>query len=265
LCCKGFIRLLIMSVETRSLTRRSDVELEGRGLTTSSPRGAVSEYTFPVALEPPSVALVVIDMQYASACRATGFGRWLASEGRAEEGAYRFDRIEQMLVPNILRLLTFFRDQDLSRVFVRLGAQMGGCRDLIPHLRGLEAAFGNILGAREYEILDELAPQPGEPIVTKLSASAFTSSNIDLLLRNLGVGTLIFTGVSTSQCVDLTARDAADRGYGCLIVEDAVAEDQHDYHEATLEQFQRLFGRVASTDRVISELTTAVSRRTRTG
>ena len=205
-------------------------------------------------LDPESTALVIVDMQYASACRTTGLGRWLAESGRAEEGRYRFDRIERLLVPNISLLLAFFREHDLPRIFVRLGAQLEGCRDLIPHLRKLETAFGNVSGRREFEFLDELAPHPSEPVVTKLSASAFTSSSIDALLRNLGVGSIVFTGVSTSQCVDLTARDAADRGYRCVVVEDAVAEDRPDYHAWTLEQFQRLFGRVATTEEVLTEL-----------
>ena len=215
---------------------------------------AVGEHTLRQRLDPASTALVIIDMQYASACRTTGFGRWLAEQRRRAEGSYRFDRIEQLLVPNIARLLSHFREAGLPVVFVRLGAQMRGCRDLIPHLRNLELAFGNIEGEREYEILDELAPLPGEAVVTKLSASAFTSSGIEALLRNLGAKSLVLTGVSTSQCVDLTARDAADRGFHCLVVEDAVAEDREEWHNSTLEQFQRLFGRVAKTDDVLGEL-----------
>jgi len=215
---------------------------------------AVLEHTLGFVLDPASTALVVIDMQYATACRTTGLGRWLAERGREEEGRYRFDRIEEFLVPNIARLLAAFREHDLPRVFVRLGGQMEGCRDLILHLRELETALANIAGEREFEFLDELAPLPGEPILTKLSASAFTSSNIDALLRNLGVRTIVVTGVSTSQCVDLTARDAADRGYASVVVEDAVAEDRPDYHDWTLEQFRRLFGRVATTDEVLAEL-----------
>jgi nicotinamidase-related amidase len=215
---------------------------------------AVLEHTLGFALDPSSTALVVIDMQYATACRTTGMGRWFAERGREDEGRYRFDRIEELLVPNIGRLLAFFREHDLTRIFVRLGGQMEGCRDLIPHVQELEAAFGNVEGLREFEFLDELAPLPGEPVLTKLSASAFTSSNIDALLRNLGVRTLVHTGVSTSQCIDLTARDAADRGYTSVVVEDAVAEDRPDYHEWTLEQFRRLFGRVATTDEVLAEL-----------
>jgi nicotinamidase-related amidase len=218
------------------------------------PAGAVADHTLAFTLEPRSTVLVVVDMQYASACRATGLGRWLEEQGRADEGRYRFDRIEQLLVPNIARLLEFFRRHELDRVFVRLGAEVGGCRDLIPHLRELELAFGNVQGRREFEILDELAPRHGEPVLTKRSASAFTSTGIDALLRNLGAESLVLTGVSTSQCVDLTARDAADRGFRALVVEDAVAEDRADYHAWTLVQFQRLFGRVASTEAVLAEL-----------
>jgi nicotinamidase-related amidase len=237
------------------VTMREDVNNPGMA---ARERDAVAEHTLRFELDPRTTALAVIDMQYASACRTTGFGRLLREAGREEEGAYRFDRIERLVVPSIARLLAFFREHELHCVFVRLGAQLEGCRDLIPHLRELEAAFGNVLGEREYEFLEEIAPRPGEPVVTKLSASAFTSSNIDSLLRNLGVESIVFTGVSTSQCVDLTARDAADRGYRSLIVEDAVAEDRHDYHEWTLEQFRRLFGRVAVTDDVIAELAAAI-------
>lgn len=220
---------------------------------------AVTEHTLRFELDPRTTVLVIVDMQYASACRTTGFGRWLNETGREEEGAYRFDRIERLVVPNIGHLLAFFREHELHRIFVRLGAQLEGCRDLVPHLRELEAAFRNVLGQREFEFLDEIAPRPDEPVVTKLSASAFTSSNIDSLLRNLGAESVVFTGVSTSQCVDLTARDGADRGYRSLIVEDAVAEDRPDYHDWTLAQFRRLFGRVATTEEVLAEIGAALA------
>lgn len=216
---------------------------------------AVSEHVETFALRNPyATALVVIDMQYATACRATGLGRWLEERGRADEGRYRFDRIEGLLVPNIERLLAFFRQHELHRIFVHLGAQLAGCRDLPARLQALEAAFENIAGNPEFEFLEELAPQPGEAVLTKLSASAFTSSGIDALLRNLGVRSLIITGVSTSHCVDLTARDAADRGYETLVVEDAVAEDLPDHHAWSLAQFQRFWGRVETTQAVMAEL-----------
>jgi nicotinamidase-related amidase len=227
---------------------------DGSGDGERGSRTAVGDHTLTFDLDPRSTALVVVDMQYASACRTTGFGRWLAEQGRANEGRYRFDRIEQLLVPNIAHLLEFFRGRRLDRLFLRLGAELDDCRDMLPHLRDLERAFRNVRGQPEFEILEELAPEPDELVLTKRSASGFTSTGLDAVLRNLETRYLVFTGVSTSQCVDLTARDAADRGYQCVIVEDAVAEDRSDYHEWTLAQFKRLFGRVLTTEQVVAEL-----------
>jgi nicotinamidase-related amidase len=214
----------------------------------------LTEYTQPVAFRLSSTALVIIDMQYLSACRTTGMGRWLTEHGRADEGRYRFDRIEELLIPNIDRLLSFFRQHRLQVIHVALASQMEGARDVVEHSRVHEAEFGNQPGNIETQILDELAPRPNEPVVQKLSASAFNSSNIDFLLRTLGVDTLIVTGVSTSQCVGLTALDAADRGYKVAIIEDACAEDIEEHHVWTLEQFRRVFGRVATTREVLAEL-----------
>jgi nicotinamidase-related amidase len=219
----------------------------------------LTEYTRPVVLQPASTALVIIDMQYLSACRTTGMGRWLSEHGRSDEGRYRFDRIEQLLVPNIGRLLSFFRGHGLQVIHVVLASQITGAGDVVEHSRVHEAAFGNQPGNIETQVLEELAPAPNEPVVQKLSASAFNSSNIDFILRTLGVDTLVVTGVSTSQCAGLTALDASDRGYKVAMIEDACAEDMEEHHLWTLEQFRRVFGRVATTDEVLAELTEALA------
>lgn len=218
------------------------------------PVDAVAEHVPDVHLDPAATALVVVDMQYASACRTTGLGRWLAEAGRADEGRYRFDRIEHLLVPNISRLLAFFRERSFHRLFVAVGSRLAGAGDLVRTIRDLERELGTVEGRREFEILEELRPLPGEPVLRKTTVSAFTSTGIDATLRSLGVHSLVFAGVSTAQCVDLTACDAADRGYECVIVEDAVAEDRADWHDAALERFGRLYGRVLTTDEVLAEL-----------
>ena len=215
---------------------------------------AISEFVRNFPLVPDTIALVVIDLQYASASRATGYGRWLRERGREEEGTYRFDRIEGVVVPNTRQLVQFFRSYGLQILFVRLGSQVHDFSDLVPYIRTLEKEFRNRKGNREFEILDEIAPAEGEPVLVKVSASAFNSSNLDSVLKSLSLSQLVCVGVSTSQCVDLTARDAADRGYDVVIVEDAVAEDSAEDHEATLEQFARLFGQVMTAEEVIKEL-----------
>ena len=89
--------------------------------------------------------------------------------------------------------------------------------------------------------------------------SAFHSSGFERLLRSWGVEQLVLTGVSTNSCVEGTARDAADRGYRCLIVEDGCGAASQRLHDAACENFRRLLGRVDSCDAVLAELGAALS------
>lgn len=205
-------------------------------------------------LEPTRTALLVVDMQYASGSRAHGLGRLLAEQEREESGRYRFDRIEQTVVPNIQRLLGFFRPHGLRVIYLTVGSEQPDYSDLPPHMRGFAMAVNNTRGNREHEILDELRPAPGETVLNKTTAGAFSSTGLDALLRTLGTDELVITGISTNSCVETTARDAADRGYRCVLVDDGCGSAREEFHQATLASFRRLFGRVATTDEVLSEL-----------
>jgi nicotinamidase-related amidase len=210
-------------------------------------------------LDPARVALVVVDMQYASASRLEGLGRALKARGQEALGAERFDRIEQVVVPTIQRLLAFFRAHRLRIVYLTVGSELPDYSDLLPHMRAFAEAAGNTRGRREHEILDDLAPLPGEAVLNKTTMSAFHSSGFERLVRSWGVEQLVFTGVSTNSCVEGTARDAADRGHGCLIVEDGCGAASERLHDATCENFRRLLGRVDSCDAVLGELVTALA------
>jgi len=213
------------------------------------------------ALDPARVALVVVDMQYASGSRKEGLGRLLAEQGNEAQGAYRFDRIEAVVVPTISRLLDFFRARSLRVVFLTVGSELPDYSDLLPHMRGMAAMVGNTEGRREHEILDELLPRPGEAVINKTTMSAFHSSGFERLLRSWGVEQLVFTGVSTNSCVEGTARDAADRGYRCVLVEDGCGAASQRLHDASCENFQRLLGRVAASGAVMDELAAALRPR----
>ena len=211
------------------------------------------------ALEPERVALVVVDMQYASASRQDGLGRLLTEQGRAAQGAYRFDRIEGVVVPTIQRLLMFFRSHRRRIVYLTVGSELPDYSDLLPHMRGMAEMVGNTRGHREHEVLDALQPAPGEPVINKTTMSAFHSSGFERLLRSWGVEQLVFTGVSTNSCVEGTARDAADRGFRCLLVEDGCGAASQRLHDAACENFQRLLGRVAASADVTAELAAALA------
>ena len=198
-------------------------------------------------------ALVIIDMQYATGSRQGALARKLQAEG-SSVGDYRFDRIERFVLPNTLRLREHFARLGRPVLHVTVGAALPDASDAPLHMRKLFVEFRNHLGSREHEIVDELKPRPGEHVLRKTSIGAFASTNIDSLLRALGCEQIYMTGVSTNMCVETTAREAADRGYGVTLVEDACGTTHEDLHHNTMRNFQRLFGRVRSTAESLAEL-----------
>ena len=198
-------------------------------------------------------ALLLIDMQYATGARSGALGRKLAAQ-KSNAGDYRFERIETMVLPNTQRLLAGFRAAGHAIVYVTIGARLPDASDAPAHMQNLFRELGNHAGSRDHEILDELKPRPGELVINKTTIGAFASTGIDSLLRALGRDQLYLLGVSTNMCVETTAREAADRGYQVTLVEDACGTTHADLHAATMKNFQRLFGRVLSTEQVMGEL-----------
>jgi len=84
---------------------------------------------------------------------------------------------------------------------------------------------------------ENLGPKGDEILIPKTSSGVFNSTNIDYILKNLGIKYLVVTGVLTDQCVDMTVRDAADRGYLVTCVSDACASITEERHEAALKAF----------------------------
>lgn len=204
-------------------------------------------------------ALLMIDLQYATGSRQGALGRKMAAEGSSVTD-YRFDRIERLVVPNALRLSRAFRQAGRPVLHVTIGAATPEALDAPIHMRKMFAEFKNYLGSREHEVLDELKPLPADYVIRKTTIGAFASTGIDSLLRALVCDQLYLSGVSTNMCVETTAREAADRGYLVSLVEDACGTTHKDLHETTMRNFQRLFGRVCSTDEAFSELRLAEAR-----
>jgi ureidoacrylate peracid hydrolase len=98
----------------------------------------------------------------------------------------------------------------------------------------------------------ELAPQPGEPVVTKHRYSAFIGTDLDLILRSRGIKTLVMTGVATEGCVESTARDAFMKDYYIIFTSDATATYSEEAHNATLKTVGRIISVVCDTDTVLN-------------
>lgn len=201
-----------------------------------------------------SMALLIIDMQYHDASPERGLSRaW----ERILPGSMHYynARLRSTTVPAIQSLLEAFRTERLPIVHLVLGSDYRDLRDCPPRFRAwtrnLEAATGIQdlwwSGNPDFAILEELAPREGETVIRKTTNGAFNGSELNRTLKRMGITTLVVTGVVTSACVDATARDAADRGYACVLVADAVADYDHEMHVATLKAFALHFGRVADT------------------
>ena len=198
-------------------------------------------------------ALVVVDMQYATGSRHGALGRRMAREG-SDVTEYRFNRIEEFVVPNTRRLLDVFHDRGGTIIYLTIGARKPDASDVPRHVRKFFSELENYEGSREHEIIDELKPEPGDIVLNKTTIGAFASTGIDSLLRSLDCDQLYMVGVSTNMCVETTAREAADRGYAVTLVDDACGTNRSEYHDMTMTNFQRLFGRVRTTDQVLDEL-----------
>lgn len=217
----------------------------------------------PFVLDAGRTALIVVDMQNTTAARGYGVERLFQRE-HGPYGAYYFERIERVVIPNVARLLDAFRQTGGRVLHLTVGSFLPDGSDFEPlrrahddrlHREGrTERRVLASMGTDDHAIIPPLAPRSDEIVLNKVTRSAFSSTGIDQILRNLGVEGLVMAGVATNACVGMTASDAADRGYKVIVVEDATAAPSPILHEAALLNFAYLFGQVKTTDEVLAEM-----------
>jgi nicotinamidase-related amidase len=205
-----------------------------------------------------STALVLVDLQYVDAHRDHGWGPMLRERHPRVWSAY-FDAVEQRVIPSCRRLLEGFRAAQARVIHVTLAPELPAASDMSSLRRPAPDAGGMTALARHRgsfaaQILPDVAPQAGELVINKTSRGAFNSTALERVLRNMEIRSVVVAGVTASSCVETTARDAADRGFFTVIVEDATAELDEASFQSTMRQFAHRWGRVWTTDQVLREL-----------
>lgn len=205
------------------------------------------------------IALLMIDLQ--KLCAAPGIGVFGKYERAAEASSYYFDSLEQTVLPNARRLLATFRESGLEVIHTRIQSLTPDGRDRSPgHKRlGLHAAPGS----REAEFLEPVRPIDGEIVIGKTASGVFSSTNLEYVLRNLGIRALFVAGVYTNECVSTTVRDGSDLGFHMTLIQDACTTVTPELQSATLRTLRDRYARVMRTGAVVREVQRLVDREER--
>jgi nicotinamidase-related amidase len=207
------------------------------------------------------VGLLIIDFQNYGSNPECGVMQMIA-ERYSDVAEYYVPRICDVAIPNARRLLDLFRKTKREVVYTRHGALLRDGRDMILRRQQRDADSVSQTdrptlwsrGSSEHQVVTELAPLDDELVIDKNASSPFNGTGIDQLLRNLGLETLVIVGMATDMCVETTARDAADRGYNVIVVEDATATFFPSHHTNALSALARVYAQVWSTEQVIQQL-----------
>lgn len=170
------------------------------------------------------------------------------------------ERIRNLVVPNVLRLLEEFRSRGLHVLHFAAGPQYPQAEDLPLSYRQLLMpgikAFGSTVHWNDprYDFPDYLQPLEREFVIRKRTRSGFLHTEAERLLRGMGVTDLVVVGGATEACVESTVRDAADCGFKVIAVEDAVIPASPLNQDATMVSIARFFGAVRTTEQVLDEM-----------
>jgi nicotinamidase-related amidase len=120
-----------------------------------------------------------------------------------------------------------------------------------------------VRGEKGHDIIPELYPAPGEVVIDKPGKGAFYATDLEPILRHAGIKTLLVCGVTTEVCVNTTVREANDRGFNCLVLEDCVGSYFPDFQRAALDMIKAqggIFGWVSSSRNALQALVGSLPR-----
>lgn len=208
-----------------------------------------------VKIVPEKTALLVIDMQNVFVKRPEIDNPNELDERRAKMWEPFYKVIDETVIPNNVKILEAFRKKNIEVAFAMIQSQKknGKDRSLVQKATG----FNELLlpkGSKPSFIIEELAPQDDEIVVKKTTDSAITGTTLRLMLHNMGIDTVVITGVFLDQCVSGTVRSLADESFHVWLIEDAVRAATEEIHNNELEILNNIYCHVINTEELLEAI-----------
>jgi ureidoacrylate peracid hydrolase len=204
-----------------------------------------------VPIDPAHAAFLIIDIQNYCAGPDGDAYKDMTPAARDARYGYYFRRLRDTAIPNMQRLQRACRQARIEVIYTVIESLTLDGRD-----RSLDYKISDMhvpRGAWGAKVIDAIAPAADEIVLPKTSSSVFISTNIDYVLRNLGVRSLMMAGGLTDQCVDSAVRDACDLGYLVTCVTDACVTLTQDRHDWALRN-NNGYCRQRTTDELVAEI-----------
>jgi nicotinamidase-related amidase len=198
--------------------------------------------------DPMKTALLAVDIQYMDAHPDYGVGPSM-KHLLPDQGRYYFDRLSETVLPRTAEVMRACRARGIPVLHSRNATEVSGGREIPWRRRFIGPEV--VVGSQEAVFLEQVAPEAGELVFSKTTASVFNSTVFEFNLRNMGVETLIVAGVVTNMCVESTVRDGGDRGFQILLLEDCCAAMTAVEHANSMAFLDRRFANVMSSQQII--------------
>ncbi len=211
-----------------------------------------------IEIDPKKTALLIIDMQHVFITRKVHENPTAVELDDASRWEQFYQAIDSVVVPNNKRLLAYFRAHGMEVIFGKIECRKknGADRSLDHKATGYNELL-LVPGDPWGDIVPELAPIEDEIIITKTTDSALTGSTLRLILHNMGIDTVVVTGVLTDQCVSGTVRSLADESFKVWLIEDACRASTAEIQANELEILNNIYCHVINTDELIEALEAA--------
>jgi biuret amidohydrolase len=181
---------------------------------------------------------------------------------------YFVNEVERRVIPNLQKLVKFCHEKEIPVIYTKYSSFMLDGSDFSKSVKKINQTSKSLVGEIGFpyildpssDIIDELKPEYGDLVLQKNTSGTFISTRLDSFLRNMGIETVLVSGILTNFCVHSTAREAVDYGFQTVIVDDCCAAWSEELHASILKSFGLIYGYILPYEKVIRKISRTMKK-----